>query len=164
MKCQVCGKEFDAAECPRCKFPDIQIPEAGREQALASLMPTINHWRNNFLNGIRVELVCYHWKQSGDKVVPDGQTYQLLGTGGELRQQERWLDQWFARVPDQQDLKVTVMITAGQEKWEQQIVVPNLMQPELQQIGAYVDEEFNLHLRLRNAQAQSKADPVPLFH
>ena len=164
MKCQVCGKEFDAAECPRCGFPDIQIPEVGREQALASLMPTINNWRSKFLNNIRVELVCYQWKAEGDKVVPNGRELKLLGTGEDLRKGAQWLDQWFARIPEQAKLTVTVMITAGQEKREQQIAVRNLTQPELQQIGAYLDDDFRLHLRLRNAsEAVVDADPVPLF-
>lgn len=164
MKCLVCGKNYEAAECPRCRFPDIQIPEVGREQALASLMPTINAYRTNFLKSVRVELASYQWKDQNGKVVLDQTNWKLFGSGEVLQQKEQWLPEQFARIPDQKTITVTVRIIAGEETREQNVTVPNLLQPELQQIGARVDSDCNLYLMLRGeTQAPVSAQPVSLF-
>lgn len=164
MKCVVCGKEFDAAVCPRCSYEDIQIPGVSAEEAKARLAPMIEAHRAKFMQSIQVELVCYHWKEQSGKVVLANKNMKSFGNAAALLQEEVWLGDWFARVENQERLSVTVRITAGREVSEQNIVLPNLPQRELQQIGAYVDKDFMLYLRLRNrSQTVDCVNPVPLF-
>lgn len=163
MKCLVCGKNYEAAECPRCHFPDIQLM-GDREAALASLMPTIQTYRKNFLSKVKVELVIYHWKDQNGQIVADYWEPLLLGTANDLLMSEIWLDQKFARIADLEMLSVTVCITVADERREEQVAIPNLHEPELQQLGAYVDEDFNLVLMLRNdTHLPVKSVPVLLL-
>lgn len=163
MKCLVCGKIYEAAECPRCYFPDVQIM-GNRQEELEKLKPTINAYRQQFLNTVKVELMAYRWKDQDGQLVLDRMDRMLLGTADTLQQGEHWLEEHFARIADQKEISVTVCITAGEEKREMQVVLPNLLKPELQQIGAYVDDDCNFFLLLRNeTEAPTKSNPVPLF-
>lgn len=163
MKCLVCGKNYEAAECPRCRFPDIQLM-GDRDEALAQLMPTIRAYRANFLKGVTVELVAYRWKDLDGRVALDREDRITLGTADALQQGETWLEEKFARIPDQKEITVKVCITAGGEKRDVSIAVPNLHKPELQQLGVSVDGDCNLRLLLRNeTEAPTTSAGVPLF-
>lgn len=163
MKCLVCGKVYNAAECPRCHFPDIQFM-GDQKAALASLEPKITAYRNNFLGSVKVELVAYRWKAHDGKVVPDCEERIFLGTAADLQKGEIWLADKFARIADQKKISVTVCITEADRSRKVQVMVPNLQQPELQQVGACMDEDLNLRLMLRNeTQRSTRSAPVPLF-
>lgn len=163
MKCLVCEKVYEAAECPRCRFPNIQIM-GDPKTALASLKPTIDAYRKNFLSSVKVELVAYRWKDQNGQVVLDREDRMLLGTADKLQQGDTWLKEKFARIADQKNITVTICITISGEKREVRIPVPNLHKAELQQLGARVDEECNLVLLLRNdTETPTKSKPVPLF-
>ncbi len=163
MKCLVCGKVYEAAECPRCHFPDVQIM-GNRQEELEKLKPTIDAYRQQFLSTVKVELMAYRWKDQDGQLVLDRTDRMLLGTANTLRQGEHWLTEQFARIADQKEISVTVCITAAEEKREVQVSLPNLLKQELQQIGAYVDGSWNLFLLLRNGtEAPTKSNPVPLF-
>ncbi len=163
MKCLVCGKEYEAAECPRCRFPNIQIV-GDQEQALKAMMPTIEQYRRDFLNAVRIGLVIYRWKDQNGQLVMDRQEQKLLGTADELRRGEKWLEDKFARIADQKQISVTLSIAmAGEEKLVQ-ASVPNLQKAELQQLGAKVDENCNLLLMLSNeTEKPTISQPIALF-
>ena len=163
MKCLVWGEVYEAAECPRCRFPDIQIM-GDQKTALASLMPTIQAYRKNFLGNVKVELVAYRWKAQDGQVVPDCEEHMLLGTAGDLQKGEIWLANKFARIADVETISVTVCITVAGTSRKVQVPVPNLHQPELQQLGACLDDDLNLQLLLRNdTQLPTRSATVPLF-
>lgn len=163
MKCLVCGKNYEAAECPRCRFPDVQII-GDREQTIASLKPTIDAWRTNFLQAVQVKVQLYRWKDKDGMVVLDRVDTAMLGDGNTLRQGAAWLPERIARIAEAEEISVTTHITIGADTREFAVTVPNLHRPELQQLGASVDEEFNLRLMLRNASdAPTCSEPVPLF-
>lgn len=163
MKCLVCGKEYEAAECPRCHFPDIQIV-GDRDAFLATLMPTVQTFRAGFLGKVQVELIAYRWKDQNGQVVLDREDRMSLGTADILMQGEKWLPEQFARIPDKKEIPVRICISVSDEHREVQIAVPNLQQPELQQFGAKVDQDCNLILMLRNdSHAPTYSQPVPLL-
>lgn len=163
MKCLVCATQHEAAECPRCHFPDIQLM-GDREKAMEQLMPTILAYRTNFLKNIRIELPAYRWKDHGGQIVADRIDWLSLGSGDVLMQQIQWLPEKFARIPDQKELAVTVRITAGDTSFEKSVCLPNLTEPQLQQLGAAIDENCSLRLLLRNeTQSGVSSVPVPLF-
>lgn len=164
MKCLVCGKNYEAAECPRCNFPYIQVPAAASESFLDSLRPTVNNYRETFLQKVELQIPVYRWKDQDGVVVEDRVETISLGTADQLKAGQRWLEEKFARIPDEKALPVTVSISAGGDTWERTISVPNLNQPELQQLGAAINDEYQLLLMLRNETEQNTvSDPVPLF-
>ena len=163
MKCLVCGMVYEAAECPRCRFPYIQMV-GDQESVFASLKPTIEAYRKSFFEKIKVELVAYRWKAVNDQIVLDHEEKMPLGTIAELQNGEVWLKDKFARIADVQRITVTVCITEGDSSRNIQVEIPNLHNAELQQLGARLDEECNLRLMLRNdTQPPTISVPVPLF-
>ena len=164
MKCLVCGKNYEAAECPRCHFPYIQVPAAASETFLESLRPTVNSYRGGFLQQVKLQIPIYRWKDQDGVVVEDRVETISLGTADQLKAGARWLEEKFARIPDEKEIPVTVSISAGGDTWERTIAVPNLHQPELQQVGVVINDEYHILLMLRNETEQNTvSDPVPLF-
>ena len=71
VTCLVCGKQYETGDCPRCKFPDVQIPGMEREQAIVQLKPVIEASRKAFLETVRVEVISYRWKDRNGTIVLD---------------------------------------------------------------------------------------------
>lgn len=163
MKCLVCGKEYEAAECPTCRFPNVQIM-GDREQVMVNLKPTIDAYRTRFLQSVKVQILAYRWKDQNGTVVQDRVDTLTLGRGDVLLQEETWIPEKFARIAEKEEIPVTLRITAGEETRELVVAVPNLQKPELQQLGASIDNMCNLRLLLRNdTDAPTSSAPVPLF-
>lgn len=163
MKCLVCGKEYEAAECPRCHFPDVQIV-GDQKQALAAMMPTIEKFRANFMNTVNISLEIYYWKDKNGQVVLDRREEVPVGTVKALRQGETWVERKFARIADQEQIPVTILVDMGEGKHSVSISVPNLKKAELQQLGVTMDERYNLQLLLRNETEQpTKSKPYALL-
>ena len=163
ITCLVCGKQYETGDCPRCKFPDVQIP-GSREKAIASLKPAIDSYRANFLTTIRVEVLSYHWKDQNGTLALDREERLTLGTASELMQGEKWLEQPFARIPDAKLLPVRIAIVYGEETRLLTVTVPNLPEAELQRIGAVLDADCNLRLLLGNSTQQpTYSEPVAIF-
>lgn len=163
VTCLVCGKKYETGDCPRCQFPDVQIP-GSREKAIQNLKPAIDSYRANFLSTVRMEILSYRWKDENGVLVMDREERIPLGTVSELSQGIKWLDQRFARIPDTKQLPVRLAIVCGGETRILSVSVPNLQASELQQIGAVVDENCNLKLLLRSTtQSPTQSDPVALF-
>lgn len=164
VTCLVCGKQYETGDCPRCKFPDVQIPGMEREQAIVQLKPVIEASRKAFLETVRVEVISYRWKDRNGTIVLDRKDCLELGTGTALAQGEVWLPGKFARIADEAEIPVKIRVTAGDEVIEKTIRVPNLHKPELQQLGAKLDQDFNITLLLRNdTQKSVQSAPVSLF-
>lgn len=163
MKCLVCGKDYESAECPRCRFPNILII-GDREKELEKMMPTINQYRNNFAETVKLSLVTYHWKDQNGHLELDRKELIPIGTAGELIQSEKWLENKFARIADRGEITVTVCVAMGDDEQDFTIAVPNLKKAELQQLGARVDNNFNLNLMLRNdTEVPTTSESVALF-
>ena len=163
MKCFICGKDYDAVECPRCHCPNIHVM-GDRDAALAQLRPIILASRENFLSNVEVSLLIYHWKDQDGQIVPDREEYLRLGTAAELLKEERWLSNQFARIPDVETISVTISVAVSNSTHRLQISVPNLQQPELQRLGARLDDDMNLRLLLCNdSQQPVSSAPVPLL-
>lgn len=163
MKCLVCGKEYEAAECPRCHCPDILIV-GDREKALESILPTINQYRKNFAEAVKLSLVTYRWKDQNGQLVLDKKELIPIGTATELMQSEKWLDNKFARIADSKEITVNVCVAMRDDEQTVTVAVPNLKKEELQQLGARVDDNFTLSLLLRNdTELPTISKPVDLF-
>ncbi len=163
MKCLVCGKEFEAAECPRCHFPDVQII-GDREKALENMMPTIIQYRTNFMSAVKLFLEIYRWKDQNGQLVLERKEHRLLGTAQRLMREQVWLEDKFARIADQKTITVTIRMDLGGDEKQVAVSIPNLHKAELQQLGATVDSDYNLRLMLRNDTEQpTMSGPVAVF-
>ena len=163
MKCFVCEQEYEGQDCPRCHFPNVQVPGASREKAIRDLAPAINSFRSGFLQSILVEAVSYHWRDEQGQVVLDHEAMLPLGNGTKLYGQQIWLDQKFARVEELTRIPVRLRITVGGNVREAQVEVDNLKEPGLQQLGVSLGQDFQIQVMLRNdAGAKATSAPVPL--
>lgn len=164
VTCLVCGKQYEKGDCPRCQFPDVQIPGMEREKAIIHLQPMIDACKKNFLETIRVEVVSYRWKDQDGTIVQDRQEKMLLGSGTALRQGEVWLPAKFARIADEKAISVKLSVTTREGTAEKTIRVPNLHKPELQQLGAKMDDSYRITLMLRNdTEKPVSSEATPLF-
>lgn len=150
MKCYVCSKTYEGSECPRCRFPNVQVPNTTWEEARQALIVSINAFRTNFLQSIQAGLVIYHHKDEDGVYVLDREETVSLGSGTDLYEKELWLDREFARLEDAASVSVRLKITVGDSTREEQVSLPNLRAPELQQIGISLDDQFQFRLKLRN--------------
>ena len=163
MKCLICEKNYQAAECPRCHFPDIQLV-GDRDAALAAMMPTITQYRKNFLRSVEVSLVMYWWKDADGKVVLDRKEKRTIGTADQLMAKEVWMNEKFARIAGEAFITVSVEIALADETRTVEIRLPNLQTPRLQQLGAGINDNFGLYLLLGNgADEPTRSEPVALF-
>lgn len=149
MKCLVCGKEFEGDECPRCHFPVVNFP-GDREAGIRAMAPTIQAFREGFLEQVSVGLVVCHWKESGESLTLDYEERLSFGTCGTLRGKEFWLEQKFARDPKAARLSLRLWIGMGEEQVEKTVEIPNLMAAELQRVGIDMDENADFCLMLKN--------------
>lgn len=163
MKCFVCNYEFEGNICPRCRFPKVFIP-GDFESGLKKIQPEIDAYRDEFLGGIEVGILAYYWKDENGAVVLDRAERIPFGTGRELVGNTVWLDRSFARIPDEEQLKVHVYIKAGGNEREATISLPNLREAELQQIGIVTDDDYNFRLLLKNKTGTpTSSDSVAIF-
>lgn len=162
MKCVICGKEHSDEACPVCQFPVIHFL-GDPVEGMRTVKHQIDKRRGEFLTQLRVGIVIYTWKDSGGTIVLDQEKEITLGTGAELRQNVRWASQEFARVPDDKQIEIKLAVHYDQEKYEHQLSVPNLMEAELQKIGAALDEDMNVQVFLKNSSSQSHSEKEPLF-
>ena len=164
MKCLVCGKVYEDNDCPRCKFPNIQIPLDGMEEKRKALQPTIDAYRKKFLPKIEVGVVIYHWKDDNGTLAVEREERRSFGTGDALYGKMVWLDQKFARVPEEKTLPIRTYIRMNGEEREEMLQLPNLQEAQLQEIGISMDEAFDLSLHLRNGEGTPVcSEKTPLF-
>ena len=162
MECLVCGKEYVGSECPRCRFPDVQIP-GDRQKAIENLRPAIEAFRTQFLKSVKLEIAAFYWKDEDGTVVLDREERVLLVDGEELQQGPKWLNQEFARIPDEEWVPVTLYITVAGDTRQEQIMLPNIHSPQLQQIGVETVESCGIRLLLRNvANEMTKSETIQL--
>lgn len=166
MKCVVCSSTFEGGRCPICQFPVVSYP-GDPEEGLRAIKPKIDQCFERFLNQLEVAIVSYHWKDNNGKLSLDYQNALSFGNGTSLLQNTVWLSQSFARVPDQKTLSVTLNLQIGSVLKEKTIIIPNLLEPGLQQIGASIRKSDQhgpmIQLQLRNSSRSVNSEWVALF-
>ena len=162
MKCIVCGKEYEKTECPVCKFPKVEFP-GDPEKGLQAMRPAIEAYREDFLGKVSVGIIAYQWRDDNGAFAMDRKERVPIGTAKELRENTRWLAEKFARIPDEEELRVSLSVQVNDIDEERSVGIPNLMEPELQELGAAVDGDLNVQLLLRNSSGSTQSEKTPLF-
>ncbi len=162
MKCLICNTSYEGVECPNCKFPYIAFP-GDPEEGIRQMKPQLDAYRAVFLERIRLGVVSFFWKEQEGSLVLDREEVRPIGSGKELCAGPVWLEQPFARLPEAESLSIRLALSLGGEKRELSVSVPNRLEPELQQLGAEMNEQMQLRLLLRNSSGCSASEWVPLF-
>ena len=162
MKCIVCGKEYEKGNCPVCNFPKIEFP-GDPEEGLRAMKPAIDAYRDDFLGQVSIGIIAYQWKDDNGVIVSGGSERVRIGTGKELREHTQWLAEKFARIPDEEKIQVSLSVQVNGKGEERSVSIPNLMEAELQELGAVIDGDLNIQLLLRNSSGSTQSDKMPLF-
>ena len=163
MKCIVCGKEYEKDSCPVCNFPKIEFP-GDPEKGLQAMKPAIDAYRDDFLGQVSIGVIVYQWKDDNGEIVMDRSERLQIGTGRELLENTQWLAEKFARLPEEAQLQVNLSVRVNGKEEARNVRIPNLMEPELQELGAAVDNALNIQLLLRNSSGSTQSEKMPLFH
>lgn len=160
--CIVCGKKFDEnvnGACPSCQFPEIAVLGGAEDK----LIGFARQYRKDYLADMRFGVVCTTWKASGDKLVPDQEERVYFADGSAPAEQDVWCDRQLARCPDGGSVKVRLAVEKAGRSWVQEVAVPNLTQPQLQQVGIRLCGN-TLHARvlLRSNGQTTESQPVSL--
>ncbi len=156
MKCLVCNKEFSGEICPRCNFPVIHFP-GSTESGIKKIESTIVAYRKNFLKNVEISIKSYWWKDQGGTIVLDHTCSNSFGKTEELLGKKAFLEEKFAREREKTTLPISVEVKTGEKSRELLVEVPNLAEPELQQIGLELEENFRFRILLKNDAGSTSA-------
>ena len=163
MKCFVCGKEYTGGECPRCHFPNVQLP-GDYEEGLAAIRDEIKAYRERFFGRCLVGIRTWHWMDVEGELQPVCAEDRYFGQLLQLQEEEQWLSWGFARIPDVPELEITVLMKQGEEVREKTVTVANLIEQQLLEIGAVADDQFRVQILVRNASGTiRKSAPIALI-
>ena len=162
MKCLICNTNYQGNECPNCKFPYIAFP-GDAEEGIRRMKPQLDAYRRAFLERISLGVVSFFWKEQEGRLVLDREEVRPIGSGKELCAGTVWLKQPFARLPEAETLAIRLALTVDGETRELSVSLPNRLEPELQQLGAEMNEQMQLRLLLRNRSGSSASEWIPLF-
>lgn len=160
--CIVCGKNFDEnvnGACPCYQFPAIAVLGGAEDE----LIRFARQYRKDYLTDMRFGVVCTTWKASGDRLVSDRNEYVYFADGSTPAEQDVWCDRQLARCPDGGSVNVRLAVEKAGHSWGREVAVPNLTQPQLQQVGIRLCGD-TLHARvlLRSGGQTTESQPVSL--
>lgn len=163
--CKCCYQELQEQDltCPRCGLTHFKIVGGNSEQEKA-LEPFIHSHRMSFLQKYDLGVTCYFWKDQDGTIALDNKRTLSFGTAAELLGGTRWLDQEFARMPDDQEIAVELSIAeqGGSKRTVQVRVTPPTV-PELQRLGLQLDKQLQLQLLVKGGDKTSSSTLAPLF-
>lgn len=164
-KCRCCFLQLtdNTDNCPRCGLTDFKIIGTNPDQEKA-LEPFIQTHRMGFLKKYTLGVTCYHWKDQNGTIVLDTTETLSFGTAADLLNNTIWLDQEFARMPEDQQIAIdlTVSETGASDRTVQVSITPPT-EPQLQLLGAQLDSELQLRLLVKNADTIRTSDPTAFF-
>lgn len=171
MSCIACRKPLDGkSTCPRCGFvhaPIIGNPVIGQK---IQEEDAANH-RISYLSKFDFGITCYHWKDQNGIIVLDTTERLSFGAGDQLFDNTVFLEQEFARLPDEEQLTVDISIQqAGTRERSIACQVPVLKDPLLQRLGLSLGlseingaKELSMMLTLKNEQHESYSPLTPFL-
>jgi hypothetical protein len=144
--------------CPRCGFTQYQVI-GDADTAMAALKPMAERHRTMFLKKYDLGISVYTWKDQNGSVVRSGVSRQSFGTADRLSDHPTWLNQQFARVPENE---LTISLSVQHDGLEKTLPVriPALKESQLQQLGIRINSDLTVTLLLKNQSTQVQSAPV----
>lgn len=163
MQCLVCYKTLDGNICPRCGFQHVDII-GDSEKALELQKSLADMYRPTFLKRYNVGVTSYFWKDDNGEIVLDTAKRLPFGTADVMINQTVWLDQEFARIPDEEELTIELSVKKDDaEAYPVQVRLPALKEKQLQKIGVSLTDDLKLRLVLKNQDSQVSSAPTDFF-
>ena len=168
MNCLVCGKPMasNTNDCPHCNFHYLSYTSGSLEEALEVQKPRADYYRSNtYLPRIDLGITCYHWKDENGTIALASTERLSFGTAASLENKTVWLNQDFARLPDEETLTVDVSVKEqGAAERTLRFTLPALKDAELQRLGLQLDSNLKLTLKLKTASGKREvaSDAVSL--
>lgn len=159
--CIVCGNTFDEmteSACPCCRFP-VLTPLGDNADALNSFA---GQYQEEYLADVRLGVMCTTWKASGSTLVPDQEECVLFADGPALAGSDVWCSRQLARCAEGDSVTVRLVIEKGGRRRIVETPVPNLPQPQLQQVGVRLCDALHVCVLLRNEAQTAASRPVSL--
>lgn len=168
MKCCVCSTEMapGITTCPCCGFND---PRNGRVFGdIAALDAKVTQdaaeYRTAVLASTDIGVQTYSWKDDNGTLVLDKKTRVSVGKASQMTAAPLWLDQKFARIPDQKSFDVTLSVLRdGYPEKEIVVSVESLPQPELLEAGISVTPDMQVRFHVRNNSVETSSAPVSML-
>ena len=164
-KCKCCHLELDAhaENCPRCGLTVFKLVGSNPDQEKA-LEPFIHTHRQSFLKKFKLGVTCYYWKDQNGTIVQDTTRTLSFGTAAELLDGTVWLDQEFARLPDEKEIAIdlTISETGAADRTVQVRVTPPT-EPQLQRLGAQLGKDLQLRLLVKNEKTTCTSSAAAFF-
>ena len=163
MSCLVCYKPLGGNHtCPRCGFkpaPGIGNPVMVRKM----LEEDAAIHRSAYLSQFDFGITCYHWKDQDGTYVASSTERLSFGTGDKLYDNIIWLDQEFARLPDEDELTIDVSVRQkGAPERTVSCRIPALKEALLQRVGLSLavredsnGKELCMMLSLKNEKTEA---------
>lgn len=153
--CMCCYKRFpkDDTNCPRCGLTNFVVigGEEERDAQRKAMEPFVDGHRRKFLKKYELSVTCHYWKDENGTVVPDNTKRMSFGAADTLLDKTVWLDQEFARLPEEEvDVELTVSETGAAERTIRVHVVPS-KEAELWRLGVDLSKDLKVAAHINGA-------------
>lgn len=151
MRCLVCNCQFEGNECPKCKFPVIQVP-GNFESGKKTLEPIINDYKSKFEEKVSVGISLFHWKLVDNEVTLDKEEEILFGRLSDMKGRTVFIDRSFKRLSDRKNVEVDMFARVEQEGCENtykyKVTLPHYIKSENERLSitVYDDNSFVLNV------------------
>ena len=172
-ECLVCKKHAsdDMELCPRCNTPLLDYV-GDFDEFLKKMDPFIRQHRKRFFGEVTFSVTTRRWKDEKGVLVSAGEENVLFGNAEDLWDQEVWLPQKFARIPDEKTVLINIITsqpcysgdTVSTFRRLVCVELSNLLDAELQQIGIRLHQNQTFTVLLKNdAGKQSESAPISVL-
>lgn len=162
INCLVCGKPlvYENNDCPHCKMHYYSAVGGSWAEAVRSQEERAAKYRTEtFLPSFELAAICYRWKDQNGKIVQASKDRIVFGSAAKLENKTVWLDQEFARLPDEQTASVEISVRerdAGERVLR--FALPMIEEPELQLLGLCLEEGLMLRLKLKTVSGSKMVE------
>ena len=161
MDCMACGKELESSAqfCTRCGFVQYYSPQEDTPEYVAMKLISQRH-RELFLKTFEFGIYIYSWKNVNGHLELDEELHRSFGTGDYLLNQERWLDESFARFPEEK-LTVDLYVKKDGEFYNRiPVTISSPKEPQLQKLGISIYDDLSLVMFLKNDVTEKCSVPI----
>lgn len=159
--CIVCGNTFNEmteGACPCCRFPVLTSLDDNAD----ALSGFAKEYQKEYLSDVRLGVMCTTWKASGSTLIPDQEECVFFADGTAPVGTDVWCGRQLARCAEGDSVTVRLVIEKGGHRRIVDTPVPNLPQPQLQQVGVRLCDGLHVCVLLRNNTKTTASRPVSL--
>lgn len=165
MRCMVCNQEIPEGRetCPRCGFVQYQVIGDARE-ANSALEAIAEKHRKSLLQRFTIGVTIFTWRDQDGLVVLDQKKQLSYSLGGNYLPGEKvWWEQQFARIPNEKELTIELLVSNGDSVRTIPVRIPVPQEKQLQTLGFQASGDLHVRLLLKNTLTQTCSEWVDLL-